>query len=41
VADRVDALVAMAQQWVEMGRTEQAAIEKALAPLIDKDLART
>ena len=41
VADRVDALVAMAQEWVEMGRTEQAAIEKALAPLIDKDLART
>ena len=41
VAARVDSLVAMAQQWVEMGRTEQAAIEKALAPLIDKDLART
>src|SRR5947209_13141308 len=37
VAARVDSLVAMAQQWVEMGRTEQAAIEKALAPLIDKD----
>jgi chemotaxis protein histidine kinase CheA len=41
VADRLDSLAAMAQQWVEMGRTEQAAIEKALAPLIDKDLART
>ncbi|TLY22585.1 MAG: hypothetical protein E6K64_10640 [Nitrospirae bacterium] len=41
VAARVDTLVTMAQEWVEMGRTEQAAIEKALAPLIDKDLART
>jgi len=41
VAARVDTLVTMALEWVEMGRTEQAAIEKALAPLIDKDLART
>ncbi len=40
VADRVDSLMTMAQQWVELGRTEQAAIEKALAPLIDKDLTR-
>src|SRR5438445_278374 len=35
VAARVDSLVAMAQQWVQMGRTEKAAIEKALAPLLD------
>ena len=41
VAARVDALVAMAQHWVEMGRTEQAAIEKVLAPLLDKGGART
>jgi len=40
VTVRVGSLMAMAQQWVEMGRTEQAAIEKALAPLIDKDLTR-
>src|SRR5947209_8727407 len=39
VAARVDSLVAMAQQWVQMGRTEKAAIEKALAPLLDKDHA--
>ena len=41
VAARVDALVAMAQHWVEMGRTEQAAIEKALTPLLAKGGART
>ena len=39
VATRVDSLVAMAQQWVQMGRTEKAAIEKALAPLLDKNHA--
>src|SRR2546428_290060 len=39
VAARVDSLVAMAQQWVQMGRTEKAAIEKGLAPLLDKDHA--
>jgi chemotaxis protein histidine kinase CheA len=36
IGSRVDALSAMAQQWVEMGRAEKAAIEKALAPLHDE-----
>ncbi len=39
VASRVAAIAAMAQQWVEMGRAEKAAIEKALAPLHDATLA--
>ena len=39
VASRVDALLAMTQQWADMGRTEKAAIEKVLAPLIDANLA--
>lgn len=39
VAARVDTIIAMAKQWAELGRTEKAAIEKALAPLLDANLA--
>jgi hypothetical protein len=40
IVSRVDALSTMAQQWVEMGQAEKAAIEKALAPLLDENPAR-
>jgi chemotaxis protein histidine kinase CheA len=40
VSSRVEAVITMARQWVEMGRSEKAAIEKALAPLLDASLAR-
>lgn len=39
VAARVEAISTMARQWVEMGRAEKAAIEKALATLLDASLA--
>ena len=39
VSARVEAVITMARQWVEMGRSEKAAIEKALAPLLDANLA--
>lgn len=39
VAARVEAISTMARQWVEMGRSEKAAIEKALATLHDASLA--
>jgi chemotaxis protein histidine kinase CheA len=39
VASRVEAIITMAKQWTEMGRAEKAAIEKALAPLLDASLA--
>lgn len=39
VASRVEAIVTMARQWVEMGRAENAAIEKTLATLLDASLA--
>jgi chemotaxis protein histidine kinase CheA len=39
VSSRLGAITGLAQQWVEMGRTEKAAIEKALAPLLDDNLA--
>ncbi len=41
ILSRVDALGTMAQQWVEMSRSEKAAIEKAIAPLLDENPART
>jgi len=40
VAARVEAVITLARQWVETGRSERAAIEKALAPLLDENLAR-
>ncbi len=40
IVSRVDTLGTMAQQWVEMGHAEKAAIEKALAPLLDEKPAR-
>jgi chemotaxis protein histidine kinase CheA len=40
VASRMEAVITMARQWVEMGRAEKAAIETALAPLLDANLAR-
>ncbi len=40
VSSRVETVIAMARQWVEMGRSEKAAIEKALAPLLDASPAR-
>lgn len=39
VAARVEAIITMTRQWVEMGRAEKAAIEKALAALLDVNLA--
>jgi chemotaxis protein histidine kinase CheA len=39
VAARVEAVSTMARQWAEMGRSEKAAIEKALATLLDASLA--
>jgi chemotaxis protein histidine kinase CheA len=39
VATRVEATITMARQWVDMGRAEKAAIEKALASLLDANLA--
>src|SRR3989338_4461977 len=39
VSTRVEAVSTMATQWVEMGRLEKAAIEKALATLLDASLA--
>lgn len=39
VASRVEAIITMARQWVEMGRAEKAAIEKALSTLLDANLA--
>jgi len=39
VAARVEAAITMTRHWVDMGRTEKAAIEKALAPLQDASLA--
>ena len=39
VAARVEATIIMARHWVDMGRAEKAAIEKALAPLHDASLA--
>jgi len=39
VSSRVEAVITMARQWVEMGRSEKAVIEKALAPLLDANLA--
>ena len=39
VSTRVEAVSTMATQWVEMGRSEKAAIEKALATLLDASLA--
>jgi len=39
VVSRVAAIIAMTQQWVEMGRAEKSAIEKTLAPLLDANLA--
>jgi chemotaxis protein histidine kinase CheA len=39
VAARVEAIITMAKQWVEMGRAEKAAIEKALSALLDANLA--
>ena len=39
VASRVESIITMTRQWVEMGRAEKAAIEKALAPLLDASLA--
>ena len=38
VASRVEAIIAMTSQWVELGRAEKAAIEKVLAPLLDANL---
>ncbi len=38
VTSRVEAIITMAQQWVEMGRAENAAIEKTLATLLDANL---
>ncbi|TAL11260.1 MAG: hypothetical protein EPO02_05110 [Nitrospirae bacterium] len=40
VSSRVEAIIAMTKHWVEMGRAEKAAIEKALASLLDESLAR-
>jgi chemotaxis protein histidine kinase CheA len=40
ILSRVDALGTMAQQWVEMSRSEKAEIEKAIAPLLDENPAR-
>jgi chemotaxis protein histidine kinase CheA len=40
IVSRVDALNTMAQQWVEMGQAEKAAIEKAIAPLLDENPVR-
>lgn len=40
VSSRVEAVITMARQWVEMGRSEKTAIENALAPLLDAGLAR-
>lgn len=39
VSARVEAISTMARQWVEMGRSEKTAIEKALATLHDASLA--
>lgn len=39
VTSRVEAIITMARQWVEMGRAENAAIEKTLATLLDANLA--
>ena len=39
VAARVEAIITMAKQWVELGRAEKAAIEKALLALLDANLA--
>jgi hypothetical protein len=39
VAARVEAIITMTRQWVEMGRAEKAAIEKTLVPLLDANLA--
>ncbi len=39
VTSRVEAIITMAQQWVEMGRAENATIEKTLATLLDANLA--
>lgn len=40
LSSRVETGITMARQWVEMGRAEKAEIEKALAPLLDANLAR-
>ena len=39
VASRVESIITMTRQWVEMGRAEKAAIEKALSALLDTNLA--
>lgn len=39
VTSRVEAIITMTRQWVEMGRAENAAIEKTLATLLDANLA--
>lgn len=40
LSSRVETGITMARQWVEMGRAEKAEIEKALAPLLNANLAR-
>jgi len=39
VSTRVEAVITMAKQWTDLGRAEKAAIEKALATLLDASLA--